>query len=105
LVEFVSSLVAIVFLPLTIRISSGADELDATELVTHRPDRDVEPDAGYRRDRRHTAACLVHAVSSNFYSAAGYRIGGLPCQVVYGEKEALYMSAVIGDGLKPRKVR
>ena len=53
----------------------------------------------------HTAACLLRAVSSDLYSAAGCRIGGLPCQVAYSEKEALYMSAVMGDGLKPRKVR
>ena len=53
----------------------------------------------------HTAACLLRAVSSDLYSAAGCRIGGLPCQVVHSEKEALYMSAVMGDGLKPRKVR
>ena len=53
----------------------------------------------------HTAACPLYAISSNLYSAAGYRIGGLPGQVVYSETEALYMSAVMGDGLKPRKVR
>jgi hypothetical protein len=53
----------------------------------------------------HTAACPLHAVSSDLYSAAGCRIGGLPGQVVYSEKEALHMSAVMGDGLKPRKVR
>jgi len=52
-----------------------------------------------------TAACPLHAFSSDLYSAAGCRIGGLPCQVVYSETEALYMSAVMGDGLKPQKVR
>ena len=53
----------------------------------------------------HTAACPLHALSSDLYSAAGCKIGGLPCQVVNSDKEALYMSAVMGDGLKPRKVR
>jgi hypothetical protein len=63
------------------------------------------PNACNQLDRRHTAACPLHVVSSDLYSAAGCKIGGLPCLVVYSDKEALYMSAVMGDGLKPRKVR